>query len=285
MRHRHAGAPRCAGARCGPARGPGPWPGPARCRAPRWPGHDVERIRAAHRVRAALGDDIGDPVRRIRRDVRDQRAALETELVEEPPQRVGVASGRGPHQPPSVMIDHHGQVVVMALVADLIDPDPAQSRELVNPGGRIGGDPGDDRPDGAPRDPHQHHHRALRARHRQPRHLIIEESGMPRAVACPRHRRDHHPISGTAHPGRVGLQHRLHRAQVQSPPPASTLPLVIARTAPPTHPAPISPPPSRPRMHHQHTLLLVELDPLDHGLLDPQQPSPYPSTAHVVPRP
>jgi hypothetical protein len=63
------------------------------------------------------------------------------------------------------VIDHHGQIAMVTLVADLVDPDPAQPRELVSPGGRISGDSGDDRPDGAPRDPHQQHHRTLRAGH------------------------------------------------------------------------------------------------------------------------
>ena len=120
---------------------------------------------------------------------------------------------------PAVVVDHDGQVAVPLLVADLIDPDPAQPGEPVQPGHRVLGDPGDDRPDGAPGDPHQLGHRGLRAGHRQPRDLIIEEPGVPGAVPRPGHRRDHHPVLGAAHPRRVGLQHRL--PQRPGPAPAS----------------------------------------------------------------
>jgi len=48
------------------------------------PGHHVERVRAAHRVRAALGDHRGDPVRAVGRHVRNPPAALGAQRVEEP---------------------------------------------------------------------------------------------------------------------------------------------------------------------------------------------------------
>jgi hypothetical protein len=37
-------------------------------------------------------------------------------------------------------------------------------------------------------------------------------------------------------------------------------------------------------MSDHQDLHLIELDPLDNGLLDPEQPSPYPSVAHADPR-
>jgi len=126
----------------------------------------MEGIRAAHRSRAAFGDDIGDPVRRVRGHVSDLRTALGAEQVEEPAQGGLVPARRGPDQPPTVMIDNDGQVAVALPVADLTDADPAQPREPVDPGHGVGGNPGDDRPDGAPGDAHQLHHRALRTRHR-----------------------------------------------------------------------------------------------------------------------
>ena len=45
--------------------------------------------------------------------------------VEEAPQGGGVAAGCGPHQPATVVIDHHREVLVVTLVGDLIDADPA----------------------------------------------------------------------------------------------------------------------------------------------------------------
>lgn len=54
---------------------------------------------------------------------------------------------------------------------------------------------------------------------------------MAGAVPRPRHRR-HHPKLGATHTRRVGLQHRLHRAQIQRPPPAPALaPVIPARLA------------------------------------------------------
>jgi hypothetical protein len=35
-------------------------------------------------------------------------------------------------------------------------------------------------------------------------------------------------------------------------------------------------------MGDQLTAILIELDPLHHRLIDPEQPSPYPASAHVV---
>ena len=96
-------------------------------------------------------------------------------------------------------------------------------------------------------------------------------------MAGPGHCRDHHPVLGAAHSWRVGLQHRLHRAHIQRPPAASTLPLVIARAAPPAYPAAALLPPHRMHMSDQQGLLLVELDPLDDGLLDPRAAQRIPS--------
>ena len=182
-------------------------------------------------------------------------------------------------------IPQNQQVALALLVADLVDPDPAQPGEPVDPGHRVRRDPGDDRPHGAPRDPHQFHHRALRARHRQPGHLIIEVPGVTGAVTRPRHRRDDHPVHPAGHPRRVGLQHRPHRSQIQRPPPPPTLPGVITRTAQPAHPTPPPLPTRRAHMSDHQLMGLVELDPLHHRLLDPEQPSPYPAVAHAVPRP
>ena len=89
--------------------------------------------------------------------------------------------------------------------------------------------PGHDRPDGAPGDPHQFAHRGFRARHRQPGHRVIKGKGVPGVMARPRHRHHRGPMGGAIHPRRVGLQHHLHRAPIQAPPPAPTLTPVIQR--------------------------------------------------------
>jgi len=66
------------------------------------------------------------------------------EKVEELPQRVLVAAGRGPHQPAGVMVDEAGQVPLTLAVGDLIDPDPPQPAQQVPFPGLLSHHPGDD---------------------------------------------------------------------------------------------------------------------------------------------
>jgi len=114
------------------------------------PCDDVDGVRTADRLWAADGDDLGDPVRGISTDMGDLGAPLEPERVEERAQRRLVPPGCSPDQPPTVVIDDHGQVAMPLLVADLIDPDPAQTREPVHRRVDVSADPGDDRADRAP---------------------------------------------------------------------------------------------------------------------------------------
>ena len=193
------------------------------------PLHDVEGVGAPHRVAAAAGDHGADPVRAVGTDVGDQVAALLTEGIEEPLQSGLLPAGCGPHQPAGIVVDHHGQVPLPALVGDLIDPDPPQVGEPVMHRLDVGPDPGDDRADGAPGDPHQLGDRALGALGSQPGDLLVEGVGMPGRVPGPRHRRHRRPMLATADPGRLGLEHGLDRAQVQCPPAAPPLATVIGR--------------------------------------------------------
>lgn len=64
-------------------------------------------------------------------------AAILAEGVEEAAQHGLIASRRGPDQLAGIVVDHDGQVPVPALVADLVDADPAQPGEPVHPGHRI----------------------------------------------------------------------------------------------------------------------------------------------------
>lgn len=93
----------------------------------------------------------------------------------------------------------------------------------------------------------------------------------------------HHPVLAAGHPRGVGLQHRLHRAQVQRPPPPPTRPLVVTPATAQADPTPQARAPCRPHVRDQPLRLLVELDPLHRRVLDAEQPRPYPSVAHAVP--
>lgn len=63
----------------------------------------MERIGAQRRVGAAAAHDPAHPIGRVRRHVGDLTAAVFTERVEEPAQRLGVATGSGLHQPSGVV--------------------------------------------------------------------------------------------------------------------------------------------------------------------------------------
>jgi hypothetical protein len=105
---------------------------------------------------------------------------------------------------------------------------------------------------------------------------------VPAVMTRPGHRRHHDPVHGAGHPRRVGLQLRPHGAQVQCPPAPPPGPAVIDR-APASAGRTASPLPfMRAHMHHDRIAGLIEVDPLHRGLLDPEQPGPYPARTHAV---
>lgn len=97
------------------------------------PLHHVERVHAAHRLGCPLGHDIADPVRRVGADQPDRCGPLLAEVVEEPSHRGLVPPLPGPHQPPGVVVHHHGQVPMALAVGDLIDADAGQPVQRVDP--------------------------------------------------------------------------------------------------------------------------------------------------------
>ena len=127
------------------------------------------------------------------------------------------------------MIDDHDQISVSALVGDLVDPDPTQTVETINGRVDIGVDAGHDRSDRAPRHSQQLRHRALRGPDCKPGCEVIEVAGVARSVACPRHRRDRHPMRAAPNPWRSRLEKHLRRPEIQRPPPPTTLTKVITR--------------------------------------------------------
>ena len=167
----------------------------------------------------------------------DPAGSFGAEEIEERLQGGLVMTVGGPHQPAAVVIDDDHQVLVAAPIGDLVDPDPHQPVERVPDGAGVGHDAAGDRPDGAPGDPHQLDHRRLRAVRDEPGDLIIERSRVPGAVTGPRHRGHRHPVLGTAHPWRVGLDEHADRAGIQRPPAAPSLTLVVTAATPITAPA------------------------------------------------
>src|SRR5690625_1779678 len=97
---------------------------------------------------------------------------------------------------------------------------------------------------------------------------------MASVMTSPRHCGHDHTMLTAPHPWRIRLQHRLHRSQIQCPPPATTRTTVITRTATSAYPTPAPLPARRPHMRDQQVRILLELEPLDHRLLDTQQVPP-----------
>lgn len=90
----------------------------------------------------------------------------------------------------------------------------------------------------------------------------------------PRHVRHDNTVLGAGHPRRVGLDHRLHRAQIQRPPAASSLTRVVPPAAPLTHSTAPRSGAGRPDPTDQHLGVPVELDSLHDGLLHTEKGMP-----------
>ena len=105
------------------------------------PADDVKRVGASHRGRASIADHLSDPFGPVCADMGDFGASALPRCLQRIEKGVhgrAFAAGTGPHQPAAVVVDHDGQVLVAAFVGDLIDPDPLQASERVDPGGGVG---------------------------------------------------------------------------------------------------------------------------------------------------
>ena len=241
----------------------------------------MERVGALGGGRCPGADDGGDVAGAVGRDVGQGRGPVRAQRAGEAGDGFHGAAGSGPDKQAGVMIDDDDQVLVALAVGDLVDPDPPQPGQPVGAGGSLGGDPGDDVPDGPPSGAHQLADGGLGGRARQPGDGVLERAGMPGAVPGPRHGCDRHAVPGAGHPRRGAFQLGPDRAQVQGPPPAP-LALVIARAAAPADPAPPGPAPVRPDPGDYRDLRLavrpgifLPADPLDHGAaFDSQHPRP-----------
>jgi hypothetical protein len=165
----------------------------------------VERISAANSVGGFLRDNTGDPGRAIRGNMRDQCAAFGAESVEERGQGGLVLARCRPDETAGIVVDDAGQILVAALVTDLVNPDPGEAGELVELLLGIGPNPGDDRADGAPGDAHQHSDGGLGCLRGQPRDLVIEEQRVTALMPGPRHGGDRDAMHPAAHPRRRGF--------------------------------------------------------------------------------
>ena len=179
------------------------------------------------------------------------------------------------------MVDDDRQVALALAVADLIDPDPGQPVEQIDPLLGFGGDALDDRADRPPRDPHQLSDRGLAGVDGQPRGLVFEVPRELRAVARPRNRADHHAVTTTTDARRAGLDEGHRRAEIQRAPTPPPLPEIKPRRPTPADPAAITLTPARPH-RDDHLPLDADLNVLDDRPLQAQQSAPYPRAAHAA---
>jgi hypothetical protein len=120
---------------------------------------------------------------------------------------------------------------------DVNEPDAPQVTEGVVGCPSVSHHPGDDRSDAPPGDAHQLAHRRLRGMDDQPGHLVVEVLPVAGTVSGPGHLGDRRTVLGAVDPGRIGLQEALERPEIERPPVAPALALVIARGSCPAPPA------------------------------------------------
>ena len=93
---------------------------------------------------------------------------------------------------------------------------------------------------------------------------------MPRPRDCA----DHHAVTATRHPRRLGLDERQRRAEIQRAPAPTTLTQVKPWAAPAAHTAAVTLATMRPDRDHDLSLV-AEKDVLHDHALQAQQPRPY----------
>src|ERR1700716_2848072 len=94
------------------------------------PADDVKRVSASDSFWASIADHVSDPFGPVRADMGDLGASTLPrclQRIEEGVHGRAFPARTGPHQPAAVVVYHDGQVLVAALVGDLVDPDPLQA--------------------------------------------------------------------------------------------------------------------------------------------------------------
>jgi hypothetical protein len=116
----------------------------------------------------------------------------------------------------------------------------------------------------------------------EPRHLVVEVSGVTGPVAGPGHLGDRHPVLEAVDPWGVGLQITRHHAHVQGPPVATSLSLVVTGGLASAEAAAALLRAPRSHVNHQGFSLFVELHRLDNGRpVDTERATPYIGSEHA----
>src|SRR5688572_1508285 len=180
------------------------------------------------------------------------------------------------------MVDDDGQVAMSPLVGDLVDPDPVQAVQPVDPAVDVGLDPGHDRSHRPPPHSHQLRDRRFRSAHGQPGHRLVKGPGMAGAVTSPRDLDDGRTVKRASDAARIRLKEDPDGPQIQSSPPAAAFPTVIPRTPPTAPPTPSNGSLPGPDRHHHSVGPVVEPHLFNHDSFHTQHALPYPRVPHPV---
>ncbi len=188
------------------------------------------------------------------------------ELGEQGRERRGILALVSPHDPTRDVIDDDRDVLVVAAVRELVDPDVRQPVEQVARRAPCP-DPLDEVADGRPGDPHQLAHGRLVAPLGEVARVVLERPREPRADVGPRQVLDRHATPRAVDPPGAVPQVELHAREVQVAPAPVALPVVAravvaaARAAGPA-----------PRRRHVHQQPIVHERDIDHaGVFQPEQ--------------
>jgi hypothetical protein len=118
-----------------------------------------------------------------------------------------------------------------ALVGDLVEADPGQPLERVVEGTPVGDHPFDDGADALPSDAQQLAHRGFGGVGDQPGHGVVEITRVTGTMSGPGDLGDGRSVHRALHPRGIGLEEAPERPEIEGPPVAPPLALVIARCA------------------------------------------------------
>ena len=213
----------------------------------------MERVEAQLGLRCLLPDHVVDPVRAVGGHVGQQLAPVRPQGLEERAHGGLAAALADPRDPAAVVVGDDDQVLVLALAPGLlVDPDPAQPRQPVQPGRGVRGDPRGDARQRLPGDPQLRSGPRPRHVRRLPRRELLKRPAEPVIMARPRHRRGDLAVLAADDPRQLRFQVRPLAVHVQGPPPHH-----VVLGGPAALPAPRAPVPR----------LLVRLDHDDQHLL------------------
>jgi hypothetical protein len=178
---------------------------------------DVEAVEDDFGVGAASFDRFYEGVGHVDRDELDERAAVSSELVEEPIQSLSGLALSHPDGLAGLVVHHDGDVFVPTLVGKLVDAD--EGKPFQAPGVELlANDPARDASDGDPGDLEESVHGRLVGDSGESGDLILEIACEEGAGSGPGDLLGSDAAAPAANPSQIGLDQRSGRKDRQVPP-------------------------------------------------------------------